>query len=126
MDPRQGQPFDVTPAGRIKPKDANHSPLMLAMGRAELGQKVNFCPFGCTDEELDEHNYCDHLVGFTKPGNDKVFEPQVTDEKGERHVQGHRAEPVLPTDKLVRITVCSRVYRQLPAAPENKAKAKSA
>lgn len=29
---------------------------------------VNYCPCGCTLEDLDEHGYCDHLVGFT---NDK-------------------------------------------------------
>lgn len=25
----------------------------------------NLCPFGCTEERLDENGYCRHLVGFT-------------------------------------------------------------
>ena len=32
-----------------------------------LGGKVSYCPFGCKSEsdDLDDHGYCRHLVGFT-------------------------------------------------------------
>ncbi len=40
------------------------SPLMKAQALAK-GEKVNFCPFGCSLEVLDEHGYCRHLIGFT-------------------------------------------------------------
>lgn len=117
-------------------RKANLSPLMEAKGRASAGEKLNFCPHGCTDEDLDDHGYCRHLVGFTLPGNDKLYEPMV-ERLGQRKVQVSRPivkEPgvdkedqqaswkwgkpqyqeVKKTDKLVRITVCSRVYRDMP------------
>jgi hypothetical protein len=35
----------------------------------------NLCPFGCTNEELNDIGHCTHLVGFTTNG--KTLEPQV-------------------------------------------------
>ena len=91
------------------------SPLMQAKAQALSGEKVNACPFGCELEELDEHGYCRHLVGFTTDG--KVLERQrlVGDR---RQVFGNEKEPVRKGDVLVQITTSSRVYR----ADENVAK----
>lgn len=75
-----------------------------------MGERVNFCPFGCKDEQLDDNGYCVHLVGFTTDG--KVMEPMGMDAQGKRKVFGSKSQEVLPDDKLVRITVSSRVYRQ--------------
>jgi len=40
----------------------------------------NFCPFGCSDDELDELGMCVHMVGFCtvdplRPNERKVLEP---------------------------------------------------
>jgi hypothetical protein len=40
----------------------------LVKAQAEEGQTVNFCPFGCYDDELDEQGYCYHLIGFSPNG----------------------------------------------------------
>ncbi len=105
-------------------RKANLSPLMVAKGKASLGERVNFCKFGCTDEDLDDNGYCRHLVGFTIPGNEKLYEPMVMNEKGRRLVQVKYVEKngksvpvyeeVQKGDKLERITNCSRVYRDVP------------
>lgn len=101
----------------IKDRKANLSPLMVARSKASLGEKLNFCPFDCPEEELDENGYCRHLVGFTNDGD--VMEPMVEvrgtgpDPAVRRVVQGAKKEPVRKTDKLVRITVSSRVYRDV-------------
>lgn len=87
---------------------ANMSELMRAKGKASLGEKVNFCPFGCTVEDLDDHGYCDHLVGVTEDG--KTMEQMVTDERGRRRTLGTLPAPVPKGAKLVRITTCARVY----------------
>lgn len=108
-------------------RKANLSPLMLAKQGAVSGEKVNFCPYGCTDEEIDENGYCRHLIGFTTDG--KNMEPMRYNERGLRQVivkyvprdgqPGKDAkavpvlEPVLKTDQLVQITVSSRVYRDV-------------
>jgi len=119
------------------------TPLMKAKTEAITGQKVNFCPYGCEDGDLDEHGYCRHLVGFTNDG--KLFEPMYRTEGGRRVVRcemqpkhpGDRGpdvemvpvlKPVLKTDKLVQITVSYRVYRNVDAvaeeSPENETKRK--
>ena len=33
--------------------------------RRNIGSVKNHCPFNCSAEKLDEHGYCEHLVGFT-------------------------------------------------------------
>ncbi len=102
MDPRRYGPQE---------RKANLSELMQAKGKASAGEAVNACPFGCQDEELDELGYCQHLVGFTNDG--KMMEPMVPDERGRRRCLGSAPEPVKKSDKLVRITVSSRVYRDV-------------
>lgn len=91
-------------------KHAVLSPLMQAKARAGLGEKVNACPFGCQTEDLDDLGYCDHLVGFTTDG--KTYEPMFTDDRGRKKVMGGQPRKVQPGDKLVQITVSSRVYRE--------------
>jgi len=107
------------------------SPLMQAKADALGGEKVNFCPFGCELDKLDEHGYCDHLVGFTN--DKKVYEPMVK-VKGRRRVQPRMEKigeeyddfgkvqpvtrPVLEQckdgDQFVQITTSFRVYRRYP------------
>lgn len=41
--------------------------------RKNIGAVKNHCPFGCPNESLDEHGYCEHLVGFTN--GSKVGDP---------------------------------------------------
>lgn len=114
-------------------KNANLSSLMKAKNKARDGSPVNFCPFGCSDDELDSNGYCDHLVGFTNNPK-KGYEPLVFDEAfGHRRVKpkivkirGRKSkivlEPCQPGDKYVRITTDYRVYRDInidkPPAPE--------
>jgi len=124
------------------------SELLKAQARAGAGEKVNFCPFGCEDEQLDEHGYCRHLIGFT---NDKKnFEPMVRVKRGRKVVRVRKEgtgefvrdmeeddegnpvmveeeimkpvlEPVLSTDKLVQISISYRVYRDIPKVQPSKA-----
>lgn len=107
-------------------KSANHSPLMERLQRASLGEKVNFCPFGCKEHELDELGLCDHLVGYTDDG--RTMEP-VEKVRGRRVVQlpqgpdgRPRRVPVPPGSRLERITVSARVYHQ-GAEPQKKSEA---
>lgn len=102
-DPRQVGP---------KERKANLSPLMEAQQRASKGEKVNVCPFGCTDPELDDNGYCRHVVGFTNDG--VTYEPFEMGPHGRRQVRGDKPQPIMPKDKLVRITTSSRVYREVP------------
>jgi hypothetical protein len=88
------------------------SPLIRAMYSNTRGEKLNFCPHGCRDDELDENGYCRHLVGFTndpKPGG--VMEPMVVNDKGRRVVMGGSPQKVLKGDTFVQITCSYRVYR---------------
>lgn len=86
------------------------SPLMRLKQTTTTGEKVNVCPFGCTADDIDEHGYCCHLVGFTNDG--RTMEPMKLNEQGKRFVHGAKKEPVLASDQLVQITVSSRVYRK--------------
>lgn len=110
-----------------KAVNPNLSPLMVAKGLQETGEKANFCPFGCSDDELDDHGYCYHLVGFTNDG--KKYEPMVCGSDGNLVVQvpfkTQRLGPrkikkiyeygkVEKTDVLRRITTSARVYRDVP------------
>ncbi len=101
MDPRQIKPANE----RLDQR----SPLMKAKEADRTGEGVNFCPFGCEQDDMDDHGYCDHLIGFSNDG--KTYEPMVKDERGHRVVRGGRPAPVQRTDKLVQITTSSRVYR---------------
>ncbi len=110
------------------------SPLMRALTGNHKGEKINFCPFGCEDGDLDDNGYCRHLIGFTNDG--KLYEPMVR-RKGQRVVQVEREMseagldeegnmqytqgpprllPVVKGDKLERITTSSRVYRDVDKA----------
>lgn len=91
------------------------SPLMQAM-RESKGDVINACPFGCTAENLDGFGYCHHLVGFTNDG--KTFEPIKLNEHKQRFVHGAEPEQVKRGDRLVQITVSSRVYRDVPKLSE--------
>lgn len=101
------------------------SPLMEAKNRNQSGAVVNACPFGCQDNNLDANGYCKHLIGFTNPDDQKQYFP-VVDRPGalppdgspgspaDVFVDGRKPLPVLPGDKLVLISVASRVYREKP------------
>lgn len=121
------------------PHNSKLSPLMYAKGRAKSGRKVNACPFGCKDQQIDQNGYCRHLVGFTVPGDDKYYYPMQLSAQGRRVVvprtekdeelscEGEEpvfkqiADPVREGDLLVLISNCHRVYRNVPA-PQKKAK----
>jgi hypothetical protein len=118
MDPRVS---DVGPKARA----ANLSPLMTAVLRASAGEKVNFCPFGCSDDDLDERGLCDHLIGYTNDG--KTMEPVVL-VGGRRTVQvpmgtdgKPRRLPIPPGAKLERITCSARVYHKGRLEPQKEA-----
>jgi hypothetical protein len=85
--------------------------------RQALGEIINYCPFGCPKEDLDEYGYCRHLVGFTNEpkvgGKVETIQPRMRKDPetkqlidtGEKFVSGskkhkHLAE-VFPGDKLV-------------------------
>ena len=90
----------------------------------------NKCPFGCTLEDLDDHGYCKHLVGFTndKPGIAKDYEPlkwmtwgfgrHKGERNGHRFVDGKDKRPILATDKMVNPLMQDdrgRVWRKNPS-----------
>jgi hypothetical protein len=64
------------------------TPLMRAKMNAADGVVVNRCPFGCADDQLDQHGYCHHLVGFTVPGDKTRMEGMV-----ERPVSKLKSDP---------------------------------
>ena len=104
MDPR----IDPGPQAR----SANHSPLMQALQRRSMGAKINFCPYGCENKDLDDHGYCKHLVGFTTDRID--FEPRRYDDVWNRYiVDGSKKQPIQKTDHIERITSTYRVYRDV-------------
>ncbi len=127
-------PENLPPPGQRK---SPLSDLMQQKAKALTGQKVNVCPFGCVMKELDEHGYCRHLVGFCElipgvPQERLLMEPMIMDNKGRRIVQCRQVknpaapdgdtipelDPVLPTDSLVRISTCARVYRRIEESPK--------
>ena len=97
-----------------RPKSANHSPLMIALSKASIGDPPNFCPYGCTPAELDENGYCDHLIGFTIPGDEKQMEPRKVRPQFQNawYVSGKAKQPVPVGSELRKITVSSRVYHR--------------
>lgn len=130
-DPREFTPENLHSQLGKQDKNEHLSPLMRAhMVAIKTQDKPNFCPFGCTPQHLDEHGYCDHLIGFTE--DKKGYEPFVldTNEKsrtfGQRRVQVELRGPkhhrikvlkkIRKTDKIVQITSSWRVYRDGPAS----------
>jgi hypothetical protein len=110
-----------------RPKRDTRSKLMKSKAAAG-GLIVNACPFDCEDHELDAEMYCRHLVGFTDPNNDRAYFPLTWREdakrpgqKRYRYVDGESPQPVRPTDQLVRVTTCARVYREFPNGDPEKA-----
>lgn len=91
-------------------KSANYSPLMAALTNNIFAKSVvNFCPFGCSDEMLDDHGYCGHLIGFYNGG--QSFEPRVVRKKDKRIVvDGSKRQPMKQGYRLIRITTTARVY----------------
>lgn len=97
-----------------KAKSANHSELMTALLEAIFTKTVvNRCPFGCSDDQLDQHGFCGHLVGFYNGG--QTFEPRVVRKKDKRIVvDGTKRQPMKQGYRLVRITTTARVYSPTP------------
>jgi hypothetical protein len=119
----------------VEARSANYSPLMKAKMKAKNGLKVNFCPHGCEDHQLDHNGYCRHLVGFTT--DKKTYEPMVRKngvrvvqvplvETGEIDEDGTKTKvpnppPVPKGAKLVQITHSYRVYVENPETPKKSA-----
>lgn len=105
----------------IVPKKDKRSKLLRSK-EAYAGHIVNACPFGCADEELDAEEFCRHVVGFTCPDDDTLYQPLQwrPTPKGVppryRFVDGTQKLPVQPADRLVPISTCSRVYRPIQQA----------
>lgn len=93
-------------------RKANHSPLMQALSKRSLGETVNFCPFGCSDEQLDEQGACCHLIGFYDKGT--TFEPRKRRKDNRIITTGAKREPMQNGFVLVRITTTARVYSPTP------------
>lgn len=110
----------------LKPRSANHSPLMASRVNAKDGETVCACPYGCViDEEADEHGRCHHLVGCTNDG--KTYEPMSMSADGRwgmnipRIIVNGKEKPQLPRirpdDHLEWITTSALVYRKNVPAP---------
>jgi hypothetical protein len=127
MELQELEILTARPENRVDPR----SPLMRAKAKALKGQKINVCPFGCTERNLDHNGYCKHVVGFTR--DKKTYEPLVL-RKGMRVVQVPMVDsgemeqddegkmvpimvpdppPLLPGDRICRISDCWRVYRKV-------------
>ena len=119
-------------------KQGHLSPLMKAKNRSMKGQVVAACPYGCTVEKMDEHGYCKHLVGFTSDCNKyepmkrvngkRVVQCKMVPLEGQTSEEGEplmvpQLEDVRPTDKLVRISVSYRVYRDVDGAGQRQIEA---
>lgn len=135
---------DVQPRGPtgellLKEEDVL-SPLVLAQRKSQRDGDVNVCPFGCQKDNLDEHGYCRHLIGFTNDtrhyepvimvrGKRKIFIPREKigeagfNEYGEA-VEEQWGPPQLPKvqkdDVIVQITTSWRVYREKPEVLRDK------
>jgi hypothetical protein len=92
------------------------------------GRELNHCPFGCTDAELDERNYCAHLVGFTN--DNKRIELLIWNHRNQPVVTCKTVQKVGKKDVLVnpeypqktesgthmmKLWVSARVYRDCTA-----------
>lgn len=101
-------------------KKANTSPLMKAIETASDNEPVNGCPFGCEDADLDERNYCRHMVGVTPPSTHEprvgdLFEPVIREEGQQPRLNGKKPQKIREGDLFLRITTSYRVYRPDPA-----------
>ena len=114
---------------RLIPPNQRFTTLSPLMAAKAAGLSGNFCPFGCGDDDVDEHGYCYHLIGFTFDEKRKRFEtmkqmdnghvavqvPFTTKRLGPKHVKRvYQYEKVQPGDQLVEISTSSRVYRNIP------------
>lgn len=114
-----GVGHSVSLKGGLEPNSANYSEYYKSILGARDGGVVNYCPFGCPDDELDEHGRCYHRVGVSPDG--KFIEPEIRKPNGQTWVQVPRKKvngkmrPDLPrVDKrkhtLVRVTTSYIVY----------------
>lgn len=107
--------FEEQPTAQVDPR----SPLVQAMAKAR-GRTPNACPFGCKMEDLNAHGYCDHLVGWTPPGDQRRFFPRKKRDPSNKvhsheYLDGSDPQDILPTDVLEQGTVSFRVYRNTEA-----------
>lgn len=106
--------FEEQPTAQVDPR----SPLIQAIAKAR-GRTPNACPFGCKAADLDTHGYCNHLIGWTIPGDERHFNPRKKRESNNVHsheyVDGSDLRDTLPTDVLEKGTVSCRVYRNTVA-----------
>lgn len=120
MDPRIGGPG-------LGQRDTSVRAQMVKMKGEQ--KNLNLCPCGCPDTALNEHGYCDHLVGWTMDG--EVIELRefncvsiAREMTSEGHIKerplpwmvdervGAKTEPVRKDDILVDCgTHNKRVYR---------------
>lgn len=111
---------------RVTKKDPR-SALLIAKERAR-GAVVNACPFACEEGDLDARTFCPHLVGFTVPGDSTRFFARVWRQDADgndsefEYVEGE-SQPVQKGDRLVKISVAYRVYRDVEGR-QKKAKAR--
>jgi|SRR6516162_5469576 hypothetical protein len=115
--------------------------LQRALAACKNGEKPNACPFGCPDDQLDEHGYCRHLIGFTNNTDDEIkagkglYEPMGS-RRGRRVIQIPREkivhegtetedgepdwewgppklQPMRKSDQWERCSISARVYRDV-------------
>jgi hypothetical protein len=93
FQPGNGEAENFDPNRPMPPKTANYSRQHKARLGAMQGQVVNWCPFGCKDEELSSTGFCYHLIGFTK--DKKEYEPLVDVGGGEYRIMIKRDKIML-------------------------------
>lgn len=111
---------------RNTPPNQRQTTLSPLLAAKSIGANPNLCPFGCPDDDLDEHGYCFHLIGFTNDkkrielmkrlpnGYTAVQVPYTVKRLGPKHVKRiYQYDRVLPTDELRQISVSWRVYRNI-------------
>ncbi len=119
----------TNPKAGMKPKEANYSPYMRSLMAATHGETVNPCPFGCDDDELDQHGRCFHRVGVSPDG--KHIEHEVVREDGMLVmrpqysvvvVNGKKRRVLPKVDKkkhvLIQVTTSFLVYEDRPCPPD--------
>lgn len=113
----------VSLKGGLQPNSANYSDYYSDVIAARDGSIVNPCPFGCTDEELDEHGRCYHRIGVSADG--KTFEREGHNKAGRlemkierRKIKGKLVPVLEKVDKrkhyLIRVTTSFLVYEDRP------------
>jgi hypothetical protein len=124
---------------RLIPPDKRESQLSPLMQWKNAGGVPNLCPYGCPDEDLNEHGYCYHLIGFAncdqmggKPKvGARVERMTVVKGKNQDYVQVHVPfkkvqvgpgkikrvydyDRIQKSDILHQISTSYRVYRNIP------------